>query len=135
MTLQSGIDHTEGMKRFAAQRLEELAGAGLRGYILKKGSPSCGMGRVRVYDHRGRPHPTGRGLFAAALLERFPLLPVEEEGRLGDVRLRENFVERVFAAYRWQAFLESRPGALRRRWLSGPLHRNTPTCCFICSGN
>jgi len=111
VTLQSGTDHTASMKRFAAQRLKELAGNGLHGYILKKDSPSCGMGRVRVYDAKGMPQRNGRGLYATALLRRFPLLPVEEEGRLRDARLRENFVERVFATYRWQRFVESWPRA------------------------
>jgi uncharacterized protein YbgA (DUF1722 family)/uncharacterized protein YbbK (DUF523 family) len=109
VTLQSGTDHTEGMKRFSRQRLEELATVGLHGYILKKDSPSCGMERVRVYGKGGTPLRAGRGLFAAALLERFPLLPVEEEGRLRDARLRENFVERVFAAYRWRQFRQTKP--------------------------
>ena len=76
--------------------MRELEGADLCGYVLKKGSPSCGMERVKVYT-KGPAARTGRGLFAEALMERFPLLPVEEEGRLNDPRLRENFIERVFA--------------------------------------
>ena len=71
------------------------------GFIFKSGSPSCGMERVKVYRAHGVPLP-GRGLFAAALMEGLPLLPVEEEGRLGDPVLRENFLERVFAYHRWQ---------------------------------
>jgi uncharacterized protein YbgA (DUF1722 family)/uncharacterized protein YbbK (DUF523 family) len=98
-------DHTEAMQRYAAERLEALAPLGLHGYILKKDSPSCGMERVRVYESDGTVKRSGRGLFAAALMQRFPLLPVEEEGRLQDMRLRENFIERVFAAYRWQELL------------------------------
>lgn len=70
----------------------------LDGYILMKNSPSCGMERVKVYQENGHPHQTpGRGLFAAALMERYPLLPVEEEGRLHDAHLYENFVLRVYA--------------------------------------
>lgn len=111
VALKSKTDHTEPMKSFATRRLEELAGIGLQGYILKKDSPSCGMERVRVYDRKGMPQRRGRGLFAAALMARFPLLPVEEEGRLRDARLRENFVERVFAVYRWQQFVAHRPRA------------------------
>lgn len=111
VALKSQTDHTQPMEQYAACRLGELAGVGLHGYILKKDSPSCGMERVRVYDKSGMPQRTGRGLFAAALIERFPLLPAEEEGRLRDARLRENFVERVFAAYRWNQFVESRPRA------------------------
>jgi uncharacterized protein YbgA (DUF1722 family) len=74
-----------------------LAGEDLSGYVLKKDSPSCGVERVKVYDRHGTPVRAGRGLFAAALLERYPHLPVEEEGRLADPRLRDNFIERVFA--------------------------------------
>jgi uncharacterized protein YbgA (DUF1722 family) len=95
------------MQRYAAERLEDLVLLGLHGYILKKNSPSCGMERVRVYDQHGAAHRSGRGLFAAALLKRLPLLPVEEEGRLQDMRLRENFIERVFAYARWQALCGS----------------------------
>jgi uncharacterized protein YbgA (DUF1722 family)/uncharacterized protein YbbK (DUF523 family) len=99
ITTRTGIDHTDGMKRWSAKRLDELARnePDLCGYVLKKDSPSCGMERVKTYSDRGMPERNGRGLFAAALIECFPLLPVEEEGRLNDPRLRENFIERVFA--------------------------------------
>ena len=96
----AGADHTEGMRRFAAQRLEELASADLCGYVLKRASPSCGMERVKVYDGKGNLQRPGRGLFAAALLQRFPELPVEEEGRLNNPLLRDHFLERVFALHR-----------------------------------
>jgi uncharacterized protein YbgA (DUF1722 family)/uncharacterized protein YbbK (DUF523 family) len=95
--VKSATDHTESMTRYSARRAEKLARENLDGYILKKDSPSCGMERVKVYDPNGSPARTGRGLFAEALLGRFPLLPVEEEGRLSDPRLRDNFIERVFA--------------------------------------
>jgi uncharacterized protein YbgA (DUF1722 family)/uncharacterized protein YbbK (DUF523 family) len=96
ITTRTQIDHTDGMNAWAAERVVELADEQLSGYVLKKDSPSCGMARVKVY---GLPMPerSGRGLFATALMERFPNLPVEEEGRLSDPRLRENFIERVFA--------------------------------------
>jgi len=97
---KSGADHTEAMRAYAVRRLNELAKENLSGYILKKDSPSCGMERVRVYDAHGVPAKSGRGLFAEALLQHFPHLPVEEEGRLTDPRLRENFIERVFAYVR-----------------------------------
>jgi uncharacterized protein YbgA (DUF1722 family) len=99
VTTRTAIDHTEGMNRWAARRLEELARdePDLCGYVLKKDSPSCGMERVKTYSDAGMPERNGRGLFAAALMRRFPTLPVEEEGRLNDPRLRENFIERVFA--------------------------------------
>ncbi|MCX7825428.1 MAG: DUF523 and DUF1722 domain-containing protein [Verrucomicrobiae bacterium] len=108
---RSGKDHTEAMNRYAAKRLEKLAPLGLCGYILKKDSPSCGMARVRVYDERGMAARMGRGLFAGALMKRFPMLPVEEEGRLHDMTLRENFIERVFALHRWREFLKGKPRA------------------------
>ncbi|RPI27535.1 MAG: DUF1722 domain-containing protein [Acidobacteria bacterium] len=107
---KSGRDLTETMKSYATRRLEELAALGLHGYILKKDSPSCGMERVRV--HQGpsmSPARVGVGLFAAALCSRFPSLPVEEEGRLNDPVLRENFIERVFAFFRLQQFLKAAP--------------------------
>jgi uncharacterized protein YbgA (DUF1722 family)/uncharacterized protein YbbK (DUF523 family) len=101
---KTGADHTDGMRSFARRRVRELAAPGLCGYILKKGSPSCGMERVRVFDTHGVPTKSGRGLFAEALLERYPNLPVEEEGRLTDPRRRENLLERVFAYYRLRSF-------------------------------
>jgi uncharacterized protein YbgA (DUF1722 family)/uncharacterized protein YbbK (DUF523 family) len=105
---RSGTDHTEAMLRFARRRLRELERLDLCGYVLKKDSPSCGMERVRVYPADGAPVRTGRGLFAGALMRRFGALPVEEEGRLHDARLRENFVERVFAYRRLRSLFESR---------------------------
>jgi len=105
---KSGIDHTAGMGFYAARRVKQLAQEDLSGYVLKKNSPSCGMERVRLYDENAVPARTGRGLFAEALLARFPNLPVEEEGRLGDMRLRENFVERVFAYRRLKNLLSGR---------------------------
>jgi uncharacterized protein YbgA (DUF1722 family)/uncharacterized protein YbbK (DUF523 family) len=107
---RSGRDLTDQMKDYAARRLEELAQSGLHGYVLKKDSPSCGMERVRVYDPvSGGAGRVGTGLYAAALMARFPSLPIEEEGRLNDAVLRENFIERVFAYYRLQHFLEQKP--------------------------
>jgi uncharacterized protein YbgA (DUF1722 family)/uncharacterized protein YbbK (DUF523 family) len=94
---KTGADYTETMRAYARRRVAELAERDFCGYILKKDSPSCGMERVRVFDARGVPAKSGRGLFAETLLTHFPQLPVEEEGRLSDPRWRENFVERVFA--------------------------------------
>lgn len=93
----SGSDHTRTMRAYASAKTRELESLGIRGYVLKKGSPSCGMTRVRTYTDRGNPAPSDRGLFAAGLMDALPLLPVEEEGRLCDPRLRENFIVRVFA--------------------------------------
>ena len=100
ITTRTGIDHTDGMNRWARTRLDALEreAPDLCGYVLKKDSPSCGMERVKTFGgERGSPERNGRGLFAAALIDRFPSLPVEEEGRLSDSRLRENFIERIFA--------------------------------------
>lgn len=110
----SGADHTAAMNRFAARRVAALAREQLSGYVLKKDSPSCGMERVRVYASGGTPARDGRGLFAAALIARYPHLPVEEEGRLNDPRLRENFIGRVFAYRRIRDFFD-------RRWTAGEL--------------
>jgi len=92
-----GRDHTAPMWAWARQKLRSLARMRLSGYVLKENSPSCGMERVRLYRDSGRPARNGRGLFAAALIEACPNLPVEEEGRLDNPRIRENFIERVFA--------------------------------------
>jgi uncharacterized protein YbgA (DUF1722 family)/uncharacterized protein YbbK (DUF523 family) len=104
---KSGKDWSDAMRAYSAQRVEKLAAAELSGYVLKKDSPSCGMERVKVYGD-GMPTKSGRGLFAEALLARFPSLPVEEEGRLCDPHLRDNFVERVFAYHRLRRFFSGR---------------------------
>jgi uncharacterized protein YbgA (DUF1722 family)/uncharacterized protein YbbK (DUF523 family) len=97
LTVKTAVDLTDRMERYAQRRVAELASEDLCGYVLKKDSPSCGLERVKIYDSQQVPARSGRGLFASRLVERFPQLPVEEEGRLSDPRLRENFVERVFA--------------------------------------
>jgi uncharacterized protein YbgA (DUF1722 family) len=109
ITTRTGIDHTGSMTAWAHRRVEALAKEDLSGYVLKKDSPSCGMERVKVYALQGgMPSKDGRGLFADALLTRFPHLPVEEEGRLEDPRLRENFIERVFAYHRLKRLFSGR---------------------------
>jgi uncharacterized protein YbgA (DUF1722 family)/uncharacterized protein YbbK (DUF523 family) len=105
---RSGRDLTAPMRAWAAARVEALAGADLDGWVLKKDSPSCGMERVKIWTEKGPAPKVGRGLFAEALLARFPLLPVEEEGRLHDDALRENFVERLFAHRRLKDLLADR---------------------------
>lgn len=104
-TTKSEVDLTDRLTKFARQRVASLTSENLSGYIFKKDSPSCGMERVKVYQSRGPAKRVGVGVYAEAFMERFPLLPVEEEGRLCDPRLRENWIERVFA-YR----------ALQRLW-------------------
>lgn len=108
---KSGQDYTEQMKTWAKQRLQELQSAGLCGYILKRSSPSCGMERVRVYNETGMPERNGVGVYAQMLMEAYPLLPVEEEGRLNDPLLLENFIERLFAYYRLRELISNHPSA------------------------
>jgi len=97
----ASVDFTQPLQSYAAERIPELQD--LAGYIFIKNSPSCGLFRVKVYLDNGSPGPTpGRGLFAAALTSAMPLLPVEEDGRLQDPVLRENFITRVFAMHEWQ---------------------------------
>ncbi|MEW6338750.1 MAG: DUF523 and DUF1722 domain-containing protein [Acidobacteriota bacterium] len=104
---KSGRDWTKEMRAYSTRRVEQLEKHELCGYVLKKDSPSCGMERVKVYG-AGMPTKSGRGVFAESLLDRYPNLPVEEEGRLNDPRLRDNFVERVFAYHRLRGFLAGR---------------------------
>jgi uncharacterized protein YbgA (DUF1722 family)/uncharacterized protein YbbK (DUF523 family) len=116
--VKSRQDWTARMTTFASSRVRELKSADLAGYVLKKDSPSCGLERVRVHEPfdslrslragGSRVTRTGRGLFAEALLREMPNLPVEEEGRLNDPALRENFVERVFAYQRLRALFTGR---------------------------
>ena len=88
----------------------ELEMEDLMGFIFKSDSPSSGMERVRVYNEKGMAVKKGVGLFARIFMNHFPLLPVEDEGRLHDPRLRENFIERIFAFKRWRDVL-SRKGS------------------------
>jgi uncharacterized protein YbgA (DUF1722 family)/uncharacterized protein YbbK (DUF523 family) len=104
----SGKDWTHAMQSWARKRLRGLAAHDLCGYVLKSNSPSCGMERVRLYGSTGMPERSGTGIFAAELLRRFATLPVEEEGRLHDARLRESFIERVFAYRRLRTLLGGR---------------------------
>jgi len=105
---RSGLDHTDAMRAWSRRRLRELSRLELCGYVLKKDSPSCGMERVRVHHGRGAPSRNGRGLFAEELMAAFPGLPVEEEGRLTDPRLRESFIERLFAFRRLRDLFSGR---------------------------
>ena len=108
LVMATGDDHTDAMRAYAARRVLALEKEDLDGYVLKKDSPSCGMERVKVYDQHGSPSRSGLGLFAEALLGAFPHLPIEEEGRLNDPRLRENFVERLFAYRRLKDLFAAR---------------------------
>src|SRR5262245_61233779 len=108
ITVKTKNDVTARLDRYVQRRVSALRLEELSGYVFKKDSPSCGVLRVKVYDSRGAMTRSGRGLFAAAVIEEMPNLPVEEEGRLSDSRLRENFVERVFAYWRLRSlFIEA----------------------------
>jgi uncharacterized protein YbgA (DUF1722 family)/uncharacterized protein YbbK (DUF523 family) len=104
---RTGEDLTARMTRFAAAKATALGE--LDGYVFKRASPTCGLFRVRVYGDDGALRGAGRGLYAAAFTRCRPLVPVEEEGRLTDPVIRENFIERVFAAARWRVFVVGRP--------------------------
>ncbi len=103
---RSGKEITEEMEAWARKRVRELEKEDLDGFVFKSKSPSSGMERVRLYDKNGVPTKTGIGLFARAFMEHFPLLPVEEEGRLNDPKLRENFITSIFTLQRWRQTLE-----------------------------
>jgi uncharacterized protein YbgA (DUF1722 family)/uncharacterized protein YbbK (DUF523 family) len=107
ITIKSGRDQTEALETMTVERLDTLCDLDLSGYVFKKDSPSCGIERVRLYNQHGMPSRQGVGLFAAAFMRRFPLIPVEEEGRLCDPVLRDNFIERVFCYRRYQDLLRS----------------------------
>lgn len=112
VTISGGVDHTERMRAWAADRLDALEREDLCGFIFKSNSPSSGMERVKVYGAKGIPVKNGVGIFAGLFMRRFPLIPVEDEGRLNDPGLRENFIERLFTLKRWRA-------AMRTRHLTG----------------
>ena len=94
-------DVTDALRDFARSTAARLAGE-ISGYIFKRASPSCGMERVKVHGENGMPAGQGAGAYAGALMAALPLLPCEEEGRLGAPDLRENFIERVFVFDRWR---------------------------------
>jgi len=102
VTIRSGVDLTDRMLAWARKRVVELEKEDLCGFIFKSDSPSSGMERVKVYNEKGMPEKKGVGLFARAFTEHFPLIPVEEEGRLHDPKLRENFIESIFTLKRWR---------------------------------
>ncbi len=110
---KSGEDLTERMEVYSREKVDMLMARDLDGYILKRASPSCGMERVKVYTEAGMPLKAGAGVFARVLMEKWPNLPVEEEGRLNDAVLRDRFIEHVFCRHRWRTLV--RRGLSRRR--------------------
>jgi uncharacterized protein YbbK (DUF523 family) len=105
VTNRSRVDHTAGMKKWAEKRLKELEKENLRGFIFKSKSPSSGYKGVKVYSESGMSSKKGTGIYAGAFISHFPLIPVEDDGRLHDPELRENFIERIFVFRRWKKFL------------------------------
>ncbi len=105
ITLHSQQDQTARMTRYTRQRSRDLRALNLAGYVFKKNSPSCGTRRVPVYTRDGQVLGNGTGLFAGTFQKLFPLIPVEDEGRLRDRDIREHFLERVFGYHRWQTRL------------------------------
>jgi len=102
ITIDTRVDHTRRMLRWARRRVRELESEDLVGFVFKSRSPSSGMERVKVYDGSGMPHKVGVGLWASTFMDHFPLLPVEDDGRLHDPELRENFIERIFCLRRYR---------------------------------
>lgn len=98
---------THQMRAFAEQKISKLPA--LDGFIFKKDSPSCGVFRVAVVNNKtGMRRRDGIGVFAGTFKEIYPHVPTEEEGRLNDDGIRENFLERVYAHYRWRQVAASR---------------------------
>lgn len=108
LTIRTQHDHTDLMRNYSAKRIRELQAEELDGFVFKKDSPSCGVDRVRIYNKDGMPNRKGSGLFAGAFTKSCPLIPVEEEGRLNDSAIRENFIERVFGYHRWRLLNQQR---------------------------
>ena len=102
VTFQTKTDKTDQMLRWARKRVRDLEKEDLHGFIFKSGSPSSGMIRVKVYTEKGMPVKKGVGMFARQFMAHFPLIPAEDDGRLHDIRIRENFIERIFTLRRWR---------------------------------
>ena len=101
----SSVDHTDAMLAFCDSKLPQLAM--LSGYVVCAKSPSCGMERVRLFDEKGAQlGKLGVGLYTHQLMQRYPWLPVEEDGRLMDPALKENFVCRVFSCHDYQQTMQ-----------------------------
>jgi len=106
VTVKTGVDHTEGMLKWANKKFRELEKEELCGFIFKSRSPSSGIGGVKVYTSSGMPSKRGVGIFGGVFMQHFPLIPVIDDGRLHDPSLRENFIERVFVYKRWKEFMK-----------------------------
>jgi uncharacterized protein YbgA (DUF1722 family)/uncharacterized protein YbbK (DUF523 family) len=105
VTIRTKQDMTDRLVQWSRKRVSELEKKDLCGFIFKSDSPSSGMERIRVYNEKGIPVKKGVGIFARIFMDHFFLLPVEDEGRLHDPELRENFIERIFTLKRWREVL------------------------------
>ncbi|MGA2225875.1 MAG: DUF523 and DUF1722 domain-containing protein [Syntrophobacteraceae bacterium] len=105
ITTRTKRDVTDRMLEWSVQRVKELESENLCGFIFKSNSPSSGMERVKVFNKEGMPRQSGTGIFAGVFMKHFSLLPVEDEGKLHDPALRENFIERIFVFKRWREML------------------------------
>ena len=103
MTRKTNIDMTDRMEKWMAGRLKELRHLPLCGFIFKAKSPSSGLKRIKIYTDKGGVRHDGIGVFANGFTQAFPLVPVEEDGRLHDAKLRDNFIERIFVMQRWHS--------------------------------
>ncbi|MFP4347902.1 MAG: YbgA family protein [Desulfococcaceae bacterium] len=114
VTRQTGVDYTDQMVEWARKRVRDLEKEDLCGFIFKSKSPSSGMERVKVFNESGMPVKQGVGIFARVFMDHFPLLAVEEDGRLHDPKLRETFIETIFVYRRLRELLNETPsrGAL-----------------------
>ncbi|MDD3095994.1 MAG: DUF523 and DUF1722 domain-containing protein [Candidatus Neomarinimicrobiota bacterium] len=107
LTVRSKRDITPQMENYTVKRLDQLASEKLRGFVFKSKSPTSGMRGVKIYTEQGLPSRSGSGIFAREFMKRFPNLPAEDEGRLHDAAIRENFIETLFVFDRWRTFLET----------------------------
>jgi len=110
------VDVTERLRAYGRSMAAQLTD--ISGYIFKRGSPSCGLRRVPIYDEAGRPVAQGVGAYARAIMDVHPLLPCEEEGRLDDPEIGADFITRVLAYKRWQDLVRQEPhrrGAAERQ--------------------
>jgi uncharacterized protein YbbK (DUF523 family) len=108
ITIRTRQDMTRHMMTWAHKRVAQLEKEALCGFIFNSDSPSSGMERIKIYNEKGVPVKKGVGIFARIFMEHFPLLPVEDDGRLHGLNLRENFIERIFALRRWRDILEKK---------------------------
>lgn len=109
VTIRTGVDHTEGMKKWAADKLRQIEKEDLCGFIFKSKSPSSVLGGIKVYTSSGVSSTKGTGIFGGAFMHYFPLIPVIDDGRLHNPNLRENFIEQVLIYKRWNTFIKNGP--------------------------